>query len=113
MPALLIRISRPESPRASDTLAAQAFTDSSLVMSQTVRLTRPSEASFKSWTSDEGHLARAFFIVIGRIRQFKRHAVAGFSGRDGTGGRAGSRSVMFFLGSRAVNIHSDLPPDSA
>src|SRR6202163_238250 len=31
MPALLIRISRPESPRASDTPAAQAFTDSSLV----------------------------------------------------------------------------------
>src|SRR5260221_1989558 len=51
IPALLIRISRPESPRASDTPAAQAFTDSSLVMSQTVRLTRPPKASFRSLTS--------------------------------------------------------------
>jgi isoquinoline 1-oxidoreductase subunit alpha len=30
---------------------AQALTDCSLVMSQTVKLTRPPEASFRSWTS--------------------------------------------------------------
>ena len=51
MPALLIRRSRPFSPSASDAARAQSFTASGLVMLQTVRLTRPPEASFRSWTS--------------------------------------------------------------
>src|SRR5260370_37344183 len=51
IPALLISRSTPAAPTLADISPAQAFTASGLVMSQTVRVTRPPQASFRSLIS--------------------------------------------------------------